>query len=374
MKEKLRIGMIVPDSVSLPPTNVPKGGSAAIEWNAYEITEGLVRRGHDVTLFANGDSKTSAKLESIVPINVCQDYKMESYWPKPGLDKMIEHDLTLLSHAYSMAKAGKFDIMHSHVPTRSSLFTSLVDIPTVATLHSPLHLEVDRMLLRKGSQYHVSISDDQRNLAPDLNYFRTIPHGINLDNFLFSDDPGDFLIYVGRIAPEKGVEKAIQIAKRAGEKLLLIGSPFLEADGDYWEEEIRPHIDGENVIHHEFMDRDKVQNYVLKAKASLFPIRWSEPFGYTMIESMAAGTPVIAYSRGSVPEVIIDGNTGFVVEADNLEEMSRAVKRVSQIDRRACRQHVEDNFTLDIEIDRYVEVYRSVLERESFETKRYLIP
>lgn len=355
MNDKLKIGVIASNVLRLPPTvgYVPPGWSGAPEWNAYEITEGLVERGHEVTLFASGDSKTSAKLESVNPVNSYQD-------PEIGLKNHVQYEFKLLSHAYQVAEERGFDIIHSHIPARSTFFAGLVDVPTVTTLHSSLDSGVDGTL-RKDSQYHVSISNAQRAPALDLNYISTIYHGINPENFCFSDNPGDHLIYAGRMVPEKGVHLAVKAARMANERLLLLGS-VPNSSRSYWKEKIEPHIDGKNITHKESVDRMEVPTYLSKSKAFLFPVQLSEPFGFAMIESMATGTPVIAFDMGSASEIIEHGKTGYIVKPNGLESMVDSIKRVPGLNRREVRKRIETNFTLDREIDSYVEVYGRILD------------
>jgi len=360
MADNLRVAMIASNVLRIPPTNgfVPDGWSGAPEWNVYDVTEGLVKKGLDVTLFASGNSKTSAKLESIHPLDCYTD-------PLIGLGKHLGYEMMLLSQAYRLAQKGKFDIIHSQVP-RSGLFSELVKTPTVTTLHSPLDNDIGGILkYMKNSQYYVSISDSQREPVPDLNFIATVYHGVDVKRIPWNKQKESYLIYAGRIIPEKGVDLAIEIAKKAGKKLVLVGSPVSE-ENSFWREKIKPNINQKDIIYEGLKSKDEVFEYLKKATACLMPIQVREPFGLVMIEAMACGTPVIAYSRGSVPEVVKDGETGFVIQEtgdkeEDLEAMVRAVNNIGSISPLACRKHVEENFSIESEVNGYLSVYESLV-------------
>jgi glycosyltransferase involved in cell wall biosynthesis len=345
----------------IPPTReyVPNGWSGAPEWSVYEITEELVKRGVDVTLFASGNSETSAKLESIHPVDSYSD-------PMIGLKGHVGYEIKLISRAYELAQKGEFDIIHSHIPTRSARFSELARIPTVTTLHSPLDTDEGGILKNmKNSQYYVSISNAQREAAPDLNFVATIHHGVKVGEMPFRENKERYLIHVGRIQPEKGLDHAIKITKRAGRKLLILGSPVSEEDC-FWREKIKPFLDSDNVVYKGFKNRGVVLEYLKNAAALIFPLQGEESFGTIMIESMACGTPVIAYSRGPVPEVVRDGETGFVIQEtgdkeEDLESMVRAVNNLNSIDPSKCRSHVVENFSIENEARNYLSLYKRLI-------------
>ena len=362
MVDNLRVAMLASNVLRIPPTRdyIPNGWSGAPEWIVYEITEELVKKGVDVTLFASGNSETSAKLESIHPLDSYSD-------PSIGLKGHKDYEIKLISRAYELAQKNEFDIIHSHIPTRSARFSESARIPTVTTLYSPLDTDGDGVLKNmKNSQHYVSISDAQRKALPELNYVGTIYPGVNVERIPFKGDKEGHLVCAGRIVPEKGVDLAIQIAKRAGKRLILLGSPVSE-ENDFWKEKIRPSINQGDVVYEGFKNRDEVLEYLKNAAALIFPLQWEEPFGLIMIEAMACGTPVIAYDRGSVPEVVKDGETGFVIKEtgdreSDLEAMVRAVNNLDYISPQACRKHVEDNFSIQKEAENYLRLYQRVID------------
>ena len=362
MVDNLRVAMLASNVLRIPPTReyVPNGWSGAPEWSVYGITEELVKKGLDITLFASGNSKTSAKLESIHPLDSYSD-------PMIGIKRHVDYEIELISHAYALAQKGEFDIIHSHIPTRSASFSELARIPTVTTLHFPLDTGEGGILKNmKNSQYHVSISNTQRESAPDLNFVATVYHGVNTELISWGKQKEDYLVYAGRIVPEKGVDLAIEIAKRADKKLLILGSPVSEENG-FWKEKIRPNLNQRNIIYEGFKNRDEVLEYFKRAAAFIFPLQWSEPFGLVMIEAMACGTPVIAYNRGSVSEVVKDGETGFVInetgdKEKDLEAMVKAVNNLNKINPLDCRRHVEDNFNIRQEAENYLDLYKKIID------------
>ncbi|KKT22431.1 MAG: Glycosyltransferase, partial [Parcubacteria group bacterium GW2011_GWB1_43_8b] len=222
-------------------------------------------------------------------------------------------------------------------------------VPTVYTLHDPIYPWRAEMfqMFASPNQYYISISDAQRVPAPDFNYLATIYNGIDLADVPFSEKHGDYLLFVGRITPEKGVAEAVEVARKTGEKLFILGP---ETTGSYWEEKIKPYL-GDQIRHIGVVSRKELYEYYKNAKATLVPIQWEEPFGLVMVESMATGTPVVAFRRGSVPEVIDHGKTGYVV--DSVSEMADALKKIDRIDRRECRRRVEANFTTELMVNRY---------------------
>jgi len=334
----------------LPPEKyVPEGWSGAPELIVHLITEELVKRGHEVTLFASGDSATQAKLESVTkgPTWQTEDHR--------------QYENTLISKAYVMAKQGHFDILHSHFDIRTAYFAPFVDTPTVSTLHSPLQgLTKDILEYFKTSQYYVSISDNQRKDLPDLRYISTVYHGVEIDQIPFSQNKEDYLVFAGRVVPKKGVAEAIEVAKKTNMRLLIFGTPE-DPQGAYWQKTVKPQIDQKQIVYKGFVAREKLFQYYGKAKAMLFPINWEEPFGLVAIEAMACGTPVIAFRRGALPEIIEQGVNGFLV--NNVEEMSMALARVESIEAARCRKTVEENFTVKKMVDGYEAAYHAILQK-----------
>ncbi len=355
--KKLKIAMLASNYIRIPPEPadkyLPKGTSGAPELIVHYITEGLVKRGHEVTLFASGDSATAAQLASVTE---------KATGLTIGHGPHLEYENLLIGQAYQRAEHKEFDIVHSHFDTRSSHFAPLVTTPTVSTLHSPLIGQVKDMLqYYANTQYYISISNNQRKDLPELQYVATCYNGINLDHMPKAETKEDYLVHVGRVTPEKGAFEAIQLAKMTNKKLLLFGSidPALE----YWPSKIKPLIDNEQIIYKGVVGRNELFAYIARAQAFIFPIQWEEPFGLAIIEAMACGTPVIAFRRGAVPEVVVDGKTGFIV--DTVEEMAQALKKINEIDSQVCRKHVAENFSINKMVDGYEEAYYKILEHQA---------
>lgn len=371
----MRIAVLASNVIRIPPRpkDIPKGSSGATEHIVSKITEELVKRGHKVTLFASGDSKTKANLISITSKSTGKD-------PKIGIGPHESYEYALISKAYQMANEGKFDIIHSHFDTKTAYYAPLTMVPTVSTLHSPLDGISGIMKFFKNTQYYVSISNAQRKAMPDLNYINTIYHGLDLDDYPYGKEGGDSLIYVGRIAPVKGADTAVRIAKHLKVKLILLGwakQKYIK----FYSEKVKPFIDGKNIVNHGLITRKSMKEYLIHSKALIFPIHWEEPFGLVMIEAMATGTPVIAFARGSVPEVVKDGVTGFIVNSSESDKrgdflvkktgfdgLCEAVEKIYSMPqeeykkiRVACRKHMEDNFTIDKMIDGYEKVFQQIL-------------
>jgi glycosyltransferase involved in cell wall biosynthesis len=328
---------------------VPPPAYGGIELVVSLLTDELVRRGHEVTLFASGDSISLAKLESVHP----QALRLD-----PSVKECNIYEMLQLSRVYEQAQ--EFDIIHSHMGCAALPYTKLVKTPTVHTLHGIFTPDNEKMFSHARQQPYVSISDSQREPRLGLNCVATVYNGINIDSYDFYPNPDEppYLAFLGRISPEKGTHLAIEIAKRSGWHLKIAGKVD-RVDVEYYEKEIKPLIDGKQI---EYLgEANHVQKNVLmgRAFATLFPITWREPFGLVMVESMAAGTPVIAINLGSAPEVIVDGKTGFL--CDTVEECVAAIDKAGEIDRRNCREHVLNNFTVKQMADGYEAVYQQIL-------------
>ena len=340
----MRIGVISPLVEPVPPPLY--GGTERV---VSSLTEELVRRGHDVTLFASGDSETSARLIACVP----RALRLDSSAPDFVTATVFE-----LGEVYK--RAAEFDIIHNHADWFSFPFAGLVATPTVTTAHGRLDIpEIAYRYRRGGGQPVVSISRDQQSYLPEANWIGTVYNGIDLSRYHLRTDPGDYLVFLGRISPEKGPEKAVEIAERTGMRL-VVAAKVDPADRDYYESVVAPLFRRSRRV--EFVGEvdDAGKDELLGgAYAYLFPIDWPEPFGLTMVEAMATGTPVIAMARGSVPEVVADGETGFV--CGSTDEMVAAIDLVSQIDRRACRLRVERLFSASRMADGYEAIYARLL-------------
>jgi glycosyltransferase involved in cell wall biosynthesis len=340
----MRIAQIAPLWEQVPP---PAYGG--IELVVSLLTDELVRRGHEVTLFASGDSQTLADLKSIHPRALRLDDSVKEY----GIYEMLH-----LSTIYE--QAGEFDIIHSHMGCTALPYARLVKTPTVHTLHGIFTPDNRKLFGYASQQPYVSISDSQREPDLGLNCVATVYNGINVDSFDFYPQPDEpaYLAFLGRMSPEKGPHHAIQIAKRTGIPLKMAGKIDV-VDREFYDREIAPHVDGEFI---QFLGEAKhaQKNELMgRAIATLFPITWREPFGLVMVEALASGSPVIAMPLGSVPEIITDGTVGFLCET--VDACVEAVGRVDQIDRATCRRYVQERFSSQSMTSGYEAVYRKIL-------------
>ena len=337
---------------------VPPPGYGGVELVVGLLTDELVRRGHEVTLFASGDSITLAKLESVYP----RAFRLET-----SITEYSAYEALQLSRIYKQAR--NFDVIHSHVGYNSLFHASFVETPTVHTLHGAFNSDTKKIYSEAREQAYVSISDAQREPLKDLNYARTVYNGIDTESHRFYAQPQNppYLAFLGRISPEKGTHIAIEIAQKSGVPLKMAGKVD-RVDVDYFESEIKPHIDGKHIQYLGEANHFEKNELLGGAIAMLFPITWREPFGLVMTESMAAGTPVLAKPLGSVPEVVADGKTGFL--CDSVDDYVKAIQRLEEIDRKECRAHVELNFSIKSMVDGYLDVYNKVTGNK-FERNAY---
>ncbi|MGB3755464.1 MAG: glycosyltransferase family 4 protein [Rivularia sp. (in: cyanobacteria)] len=337
---------------------VPPPGYGGVELVVGLLTDELVRRGHEVTLFASGDSLTLAKLESVYP----RAFRLE-----PSITEYSAYEALQLSRVYK--QAGNFDVIHSHVGYTSLFHAGFVETPTVHTLHGAFNADTKQIYTEAREQHYVSISDSQREPIKELNYAATVYNGIDTESHRFyaQSQSSPYLAFLGRISPEKGTHIAIEIAQKSGVPLKMAGKVD-RVDVDYFESKIKPHIDGKHIEYLGEANHFEKNELLGGAIAMLFPITWREPFGLVMTESMAAGTPVLAKPMGSVPEVIADGKTGFL--CDSVDDFVKAVQRLGEIDRKVCRAHVEQNYSIKSMVDGYLDVYRKVMGNK-FEKNGY---
>lgn len=328
---------------------VPPPAYGGIELVVGLLTDELVRRGHEVTLFASGDSISLAKLESVHPQALRLDPTIKEY----GIYEMLQ-----MSRVYE--KASEFDIIHSHMGCAALPYTKLVKTPTVHTLHGIFTPDNEKMFTHARSQPYVSISDAQREPRLGLNCVATVYNGIDLSTYKFHEKPQDppYVAFLGRISPEKGTHLAIEIAKRSGWRLKMAGKVDV-VDVKYFEQEIKPLIDGKQIEYLGEANHEQKNELIGGAVATLFPITWREPFGLVMVESMAAGTPVIAMNLGSTSEVIAHGKTGFLCQS--VDEFVEAIDKAAQLNRYACREHVMNHFSVQRMTDGYEAVYQQIL-------------
>jgi glycosyltransferase involved in cell wall biosynthesis len=339
----MRIAQIAPLAESVPP-KLYGGTERVVAW----LVDELVKLGHEVTLFASGDSVTRAKLKSVWP------HALRLGRPRADpiaaqtilLDVMAEH-------------AAEFDVIHAHIDWLHLPLLHRIGVPFLTTLHGRLDLPgLAEVIRRFPDAPFVSISDNQRQPIRNVNWIGTAYHGLPADTLRPAFEPGNYLAFLGRLTAEKGPESAIRIARAAGMPL-HIAAKVPRGDRAYFKQKLEPLIDGDRVrLIGEVNDQAK-QGFLAGAAALLFPIDWPEPFGLVMIEAMACGTPVIAFRSGSVPEVIDDGVTGFIVDSE--AEAVEAIARLGELDRRKVRARFEQRFTAERMANEYVRHYQSLL-------------
>lgn len=337
----LRIAHVAPVATALPPT-----GSGSVELMASLLTEGLVARGHHVTLFATADSRTRATLHASFDHGYWHDEQM---WPWEFYE--------MLNLAAAVERADAFDLIHYEAKyyPMSLAFSRLSSAPIVQTLHhAPSAAEV-QLWLRYPEAPFVAISSEQASLLKGLNVAGTVLHGIDTDSFVFRERPDDYLLFLGRFTEGKGVLQAIDLAKRVGMRLLLAAP-----DDPYYREKVAAHVDGTQIVYVGEVDHPAKVKLYGGARALVYPVQAREPFGLVLAEAMACGTPVAALDRGAVREVVDDGLTGIVFA--DLDQMAGGLARVFALDRRRVREQTVVRFGIDRMVDQYVSVYRQIIE------------
>jgi glycosyltransferase involved in cell wall biosynthesis len=334
----MKIAMLSPIAWRTPPRNY-----GPWEQVASMITEALIKKGADVTLFATGDSITSGNLQSVCATPYAEDSHVDA--------KVWE----CLHISHLMEQANDFDIIHNHFDFLPLTYSRLIKTPIVTTIHG---FSSDKIIpvYKKYNAHsaYVSISDSDRH--PELNYHRTIYHGIDSSKFKFQENKEDYLLFYGRIHPEKGTAHAIEIAQRSGYPIKIAG---LIQDQYYYSKHIAPKLDGKNVVFLGNLTQEEGNILLGGAKALLHPITFDEPFGLSVAEAMMCGTPVIAFKRGSMPELIADEKTGYLVKT--LDEAIQAVKKLDEISSQDCRTHALEKFGINIMVDAYVQVYSEII-------------
>jgi glycosyltransferase involved in cell wall biosynthesis len=316
------------------------------------ITEGLVGHGIDVTLFATGDSKTRGNLVSVCP---------KGYEEEPEIIPKVWECL----HISEVFEQGEqFDLIHNHFDYLPLTYTCMTTTPTVTTIHgfsSPKILPVYKKYNKKT--FYVAISESDKCL--ELDYIATIHHGIDLHRFTFRPDHGKYLLFFGRIHPDKGTKECIEVARQTGMKLIIAG---IIQDQDYFDLQVKPHLDDDRIIYVGSVGPEKRDELLGGAYVLLHPINFDEPFGLSVVEALACGTPVIAFNRGSMPEIITNGITGFLV--DNLDDMVEAVVKTKQLDRLQCRKLVKEQFSVERMVKDYIRVYKKIIGQKKLENNK----
>ena len=340
----MRIGIVCPPWLAVPPK-----GYGGIEWVVALEADGLAEAGHDVTLFATGDSVTKAKLEYV--------YEQA---PGPKLINDIVLDTTHTLFSLHGAR-DRFEVLHVHSPFSALAAAIETGMPTVHTLHGSFTPDMSRLFgLVADRAWFVAISEAQKRFNEDLRYGGVVYNGIDMDFYGLREEKEDFVLFLGRAAPEKGWKRAIDAAKLAGERLVSAVKIAHWTEEEEWEKNIKPNLPSDAEILGEIAQEEKV-DLLRRAKAVLFPIDWDEPFGLVMTEAMACGTPVIATPRGSVPEVIVDGETGFIVSVeDYAREAAEKLKHLSEIDPNAGRERVQRLFSKQAMVAGYERVFDKV--------------
>ncbi|MES2828169.1 MAG: glycosyltransferase family 4 protein [Bacteroidota bacterium] len=333
----MKIAVLAPVAWRTPPRHY-----GPWEQMASNLTEGLVKKGIDVTLFATGDSITEGKLDAVIPAGYEEDRTQDA--------KVVE----CLHISNLMEKASGFDLIHNHYDFLPLSYSKLIKTPVITTIHgfsSEKILEVYRKY--NDHTHYVSISNANRH--PTLNYLATVYNGLQTEEFSFNETPKDYLLFFGRIHPDKGTAEAIQIALKSNRNLLIAG---IIQDSGYFEQQVKPYLN-ENIIFLGSAGPEKRNELLRDASALLHPIGFEEPFGLSVAEAMLCGTPVIAFNKGSMPELIKDKITGFLVES--VDEAVESVGNLSTIDRTACRDWATSSFSKEKMVEDYIALYHKIL-------------
>jgi len=344
----MRIAMLAPLTHRIPPA-----GYGPWERVVSDLTSGLIAAGHQVTLFAPEGSETDAELVATVPFPFAD-------WPESELapDQRVWEEIHIASMAEEVS-AGGYDIVHSHLNVHALGFGGLLPAPMVTTLHgSAWNQAVHPALARYRTLPFISLSDSERSFYPGLNYVATVFNGVDCEEFRPGPGDGGFLLFAGRMAPEKQPDAAIAVARAAHMPLKLAG--MVEARyRDYFDASVAPATKSAQIEYLGDLDRETMTELYAKASAVIMPLAWDEPFGLVVVESLASGTPVVGWRRGALPELVKNGVTGFIVE--DVPGAVSALANLDQIDRRACRRDAEARFSVSVMTDGYVSAYGKVI-------------
>lgn len=336
----MRIAILAPIHWRTPPRKY--GGYEII---ASYIAEGMVKRGHEVTLYATGDSLTSGKLRWVCPKPIEEDRSLNG--------KVYQY----LHSALPFEEAQNYDIIHNHYDAYPLVFSKLVNTPVVTTIHGFTNADVVKIYQKYINTHYVSISYADRKNGPDMPWIANVYHGIPVEKYIFNDTPDDYFCFLGRICADKGVHLAIKVARKLGIRLKLAGLIPPE-NKDFFEKEVKPYLSSRIEYLGEISNEAK-KTLLQNAKGLLHLNTYPEGFGIPLIEAMACGTPVIGMNHGSIAEVIADKKTGFVVA--NIEESEEAIRKIDRISRKECRERVETLFSVDRMVNDYEEVYKKII-------------
>ena len=362
-KRKLKIAIFCTNEWPTPP---PQNTFYAPLWIAYYVAEGLAKKGHKVFYFGAKESKLKyAKLISAGMTAIKYNKNLLPYIPIMNEFVVNFYEQLMVSKIYQINKKEKFDIIHIYPYRRGIVFAPLTKTPTVFTIHDPVADFKKYMLGKTKSQsntFLISLSNNQRTPASNLNWIATCYNGIDLNHYKFNPSPKDYFLAAGRLVPEKGIDLAVQIAKKAGINLKIAGGP---AESSFFETKIKPYLD-RRIQYLGMVNYLEMQKLYRDAIAFLSPLRWQEPFGLCPVEAQACGTPVIAFNKGSMKEVIQNRKTGFVIpfldkkKKINIDGFISAIKKIRQIKRKDCRKWVEEKFTIKHMVDSYEEAFLKI--------------
>jgi glycosyltransferase involved in cell wall biosynthesis len=348
----LKIAEIAPPWVKVPPERY--GG---IEWIVSLLTDGLVQRGHHLTLYAPGTSTTKGVLRA--PFDEAVELGGMDFYS-------AVHPMAVQSVA-PFLEAARYDIIHDHTGPIAACLGALSDTPVLHTLHGPFNPDVKHLFsMIKDKIYFNSISDAQRSAFPELNYIGTIYNAVDLSSYPFRSEKDDYALFLGRFTKDKGAHNAIYIAQKAGVSLRMAGKVDPGEDSRYFEEHIEHHLDGEHIVFEGEVGGEQKRKLLSGARFLLFPIQWEEPFGLVMTEALACGTPVVATAMGSAPEIVIDGEVGILRPPYQWDEMVSAIRggRLEGIDPHRCREVVRERFSVEAMVDGYEKAFEKILALE----------
>lgn len=342
----MKIALLAPVDETVPPKKY-----GATERVVYVLAEELHKLGHNVSVFASGDSKLTPR---VIPI------------AKKAVGAFLKKRIREAANFQSLVKVAqhlrkeKFDIIHNHAGWQALLFRDMFEHPMLTTLHW-IDSECETSMYKQYNDAPVvSISDSQRDVLPGMNYIETVYHGLQLDTFSYNNKPKDYFAFLGRLSPVKGAAEAVQVALKAGVKL-VIAAKINDWERDYVAKHVTPYVDGKQIVYIGEVGHARKVELLRNARAVISPIQWSEPFGLVNAEAMACGTPVLSTPYGSIPEIIIDGKTGYLCK--DVDDMVEKVAHVDKLCRAACREHVEENFSAERMTKQYLRLYRLLVRQ-----------